>query len=69
MTYKNFDFLGLEEKRRAKFDTMFEMSSFITNKTDCRMRQILEYFDDYSRTQECGTCDVCVGKMLKKRPI
>lgn len=65
----SFDFIEFDRKRRAKMDTLMEMTSFVNNDTTCRMLQILEYFDDYSRTKECGKCDVCVGKMLKNRPV
>jgi NADH:ubiquinone oxidoreductase subunit F (NADH-binding) len=63
-----FDFKGLEEKRRARFDTLSEMSEFVNNQQNCRMLQILDYFNDYSRTESCGKCDVCIKKMLKTRP-
>lgn len=64
-----FDFKGLEEKRRAKFDTLSEMSDFVTNYQNCRMLQILDYFNDYSRTESCVKCDICIQKMLKTRPV
>ena len=66
---KYFDFDKLEEKRRAKFDVLQEMSEFVTNTRSCRMLQILNYFNDYTRTKECGHCDICIGKMLKTRPV
>ena len=65
----NFDFNKLEEKRRAKFDVLNEMSDFVNNNRSCRMLQILEYFDDYSRTKECGHCDICVSKKLRTKPV
>ena len=69
LNYKQFDFEGLNEKRRAKFDVLNEMSSFVNNSRSCRMLQILEYFDDYSRTDTCNKCDSCISKMLKTRPV
>lgn len=66
---RTFDFDGLQEKRRARFDTLMEMSDFVNNKRTCRMKQILEYFDDYSRTENCGKCDVCIEKMMKTKPV
>ena len=33
------------------------------------MLKILDYFNDYSRTKECGHCDICIGKRLKTRPV
>jgi ATP-dependent DNA helicase RecQ len=66
---KDFDFEKLEEKRRAKFDVLQDMSEFVGNTKSCRMLQILNYFNDYSRIKECGKCDVCIGKMLKTRPV
>lgn len=69
LSWQAFDFKSLEEKRRAKFDTLAEMSDFVNNKRSCRMLQILEYFDDYSRTAPCGHCDVCVEKRMRTRPV
>lgn len=66
---KTFNFDSLEEKRKARFDTLNEMSDFVNNNKTCRMLQILEYFDDYSRTASCGKCDICIRKMLKNRPV
>jgi hypothetical protein len=64
-----FNFQQLEEKRRAKMDTMFEMSNFLTNTSECRMLQILHYFDDYSHEKECLNCDICSRKLRKSKPI
>lgn len=69
LDHTTFDFRSLNEKRQAKFDTLSEMSDFVTNSRYCRMLQILEYFDDYSRTTACGKCDVCIKKMLKTKPV
>lgn len=66
---KYFDFDKLEEKRRAKFDVLQEMSEFVSNNRSCRMLQILNYFNDYTKTTECGKCDVCIQKRLKTRPV
>jgi len=65
----HFDFIKLDEQRRAKFDTLSEMSEFVTNQHNCRMLQILDYFNDYSRTDSCNKCDICIKKMLKTRPV
>lgn len=65
----HFDFIKLDEQRRAKFDTLSEMSDFVTNYQNCRMLQILDYFNDYSRTESCVKCDICIKKMLKTRPV
>jgi len=64
-----FDFVSLETKRRARLNTMNEMSEFIYNNKYCRMLQILEYFEDYSRTKECGTCDICRKELLRTKPV
>lgn len=66
---QNFNFNKLEENRRTKLDTLNEMVEFLTNTNFCRMLQILEYFNDYSRVVKCGKCDICVSKMLKTKPI
>jgi len=65
----DFDFLSLEIKRRAKYDVLYEMANFVNNSKSCRMLQILEYFDDYSRINSCENCDVCIQKMLKTKPV
>jgi ATP-dependent DNA helicase RecQ len=65
----HFDQLKYHIQRQAKFDTLQEMSDFINNQQKCRMLQILDYFDDYSRTETCANCDVCIKKMLRTSPI
>jgi len=65
----DFDFLSLEIKRQAKYDILYEMTNFVNNSKSCRMLQILEYFDDYSRINSCENCDVCIQKMLKTKPV
>jgi len=69
LNYTTFDFESLERKRNEKFITLGEMSDFATNKKSCRMLQILEYFDDYSKISECGKCDVCIEKRMKTKPV
>lgn len=69
LDYFTFDFNDLERKRNAKFITLSEMSEFVNNRKSCRMLQILEYFDDYSKVSECGKCDVCIEKRMKTRPV
>ena len=64
-----FNFERLEEKRRAKFDVLTDMSEFVGNTRSCRMLQILDYFNDYTRTKECGKCDICISKRLKTKPV
>ena len=66
---KDFDFINLENKRRSKFDMLYDMVDFAKNKNSCRILQILEYFDDYSRLNPCNKCDVCIEKMLKTKPV
>jgi len=65
----DFDFVKLEINRRIRFDTLYEMSDFVNNSRSCRMVQILNYFEDNLNLKECGKCDVCIGKMLKTKPV
>ncbi len=67
--YLSFDSTSLEQKRSARIATLYEMVDFISDDKSCRMLKILDYFDDYSRTETCGRCDTCLQKMLKHRPV
>jgi ATP-dependent DNA helicase RecQ len=53
---------ALEAHRQAKKARLKEMVDFIKNKKMCRMINILRYFGDYSRKDNCGKCDVCQNK-------
>ncbi len=67
--YTSFDFKSLQEKRNTKLETLNEILEFANNNYICRMRQILDYFDDYSILSVCGKCDVCIQKKLKTKPV
>jgi len=56
------DFNMLNVKRKAKEATLYDLVDLVTDDENCRMLNILNYFDDYSRTEKCGKCDVCRGK-------
>jgi RecQ family ATP-dependent DNA helicase len=65
----DFNQLKYTTQRQAKYDILHEMSEFVNNQQDCRVLQILDYFNDYSRMEACGKCDVCVKKILRTSPI
>jgi superfamily II DNA helicase RecQ len=69
LNINNFNFQELEEKRAAKLFTLDDLSYFMTNDKECRMLQILHYFDDYSHNQNCQNCDVCIKGLLKRKPV
>jgi ATP-dependent DNA helicase RecQ len=69
LNINNFNFQELEEKRAAKLFTLEDLSFFMTNDKECRMLQILNYFDDYSYEQNCQKCDVCIKKLLRHKPV
>lgn len=58
--FDQIDFNILNEKKRAKMDMLYEMVDFVRNNKSCRMQTILKYFDDYSKTDTCKKCDVCL---------
>jgi superfamily II DNA helicase RecQ len=60
--FKQIDFELLQKKRIAKFNMLNDMRDFANNCESCRMQTILEYFNDYSKTESCGKCDVCSKK-------
>jgi len=66
---ETFDFDKLNQKREARLTTLSELVEYANNKKHCRMLQILDYFNDYSRDESCGKCDVCVQRMLKTKPV
>ncbi|MBR0083918.1 MAG: RecQ family zinc-binding domain-containing protein, partial [Bacteroidales bacterium] len=42
------------------------MEEFLTNGEECRSRQLLRYFGQ-TRTEDCGTCDVCRARSAEDR--
>lgn len=64
-----FNFDQLNEQRQSRFDTLHEMSDFVNNNDDCRMLQILHYFDDYSRIKKCNKCDICIDRIKRTKPV
>jgi ATP-dependent DNA helicase RecQ len=56
---------SLEEHRKAKQERLKNMVNFIKNKKTCRMINVLRYFGDYTRSDDCGLCDVCQSKKSK----
>ena len=42
------------------------MEDFLTNGEECRSRQLLRYFGQ-TRTEDCGTCDVCRARSAEDR--
>jgi len=65
----DFDFTSLNIRRMAKLNILSDLIEFLKNKSECRMLNILHYFDDYSHKIPCGKCDVCRIKLLKTRPV
>jgi len=61
----NINYPALEEKRKIKTDKLADMVAFLNNKTQCRQLALMDYFDDKSRTEPCGKCDICIKN--KKR--
>jgi len=53
-----FDSTKIEFLYKVRSDNVAAMLHFIENKTVCRNRIILEYFNEQS-SQNCGGCDVC----------
>jgi ATP-dependent DNA helicase RecQ len=67
MADKNYvlNLSSLEEHRKAKKERLKNMVNFIKNNKTCRMLNVLRYFGDYSRSDNCGLCDVCQSKKSK----
>ena len=65
----DFDFNSLNIRRMDKNNILADLIDFLKNSFECRMLNILHYFDDYSHSEDCGTCDVCKRKLLKTRPV
>ncbi len=58
-------FKKIQENKLIKYK---ELEFFIQNKKYCRIRLILGYFGEKSN-QNCGKCDVCLGKEKKTSPL
>jgi ATP-dependent DNA helicase RecQ len=56
------NYKALEDKRKIKTEKLKEMLGFVNNTKQCRMLMMMDYFNDKSRTQKCGKCDICLGK-------
>lgn len=53
-----------EQKKRIEY-RIGCMHRYAYSTTECREKQLLEYFGDNSIT-ECGTCDICISKKKKQ---
>lgn len=50
------------ENRQERFRKRIEaMCAYVENKTICRSRYLLQYFDE-EKVADCGQCDVCLAK-------
>lgn len=65
-----FDTQKIEQLFKVKSDNINAVLAFIENKTVCRNRTILNYFNEQSEIN-CGACDVCRDtiKTQKSQPI
>ncbi len=46
------------ERQQVKIDQVHQMLEYVNNNTQCRNRQLLDYFGEKA-TAACGICDVC----------
>lgn len=59
------DVKRLEDRKVLAVSKMKAMANFVTTTHRCRMQLIQEYFGEET-FQECGKCDVCIGKKKKE---
>jgi len=59
---ERYDFL-----RSTYVDRLAAMTSYLTDDSICRSRQLLAYFGQ-SESEDCHTCDVCRSKRGSRRP-
>jgi ATP-dependent DNA helicase RecQ len=59
------DYESLEKRRNAKKARLQEMINFLTDKRNCRMLSILNYFGDKTHNKPCGKCDICTNTIDK----
>ena len=52
------------ERNNTKKEHIKKMLHFINNNTQCRSRQLLQYFGEDPK-EDCGICDVCVTNQKK----
>ena len=62
----------LSQKRYDERKDMFKkriesVISFVNNDSECRSRQLIEYFGQEAQ-QDCGVCDVCLGRKNSANP-
>ena len=51
---------GSREQKQRQFDMLRNVIQFCENKSDCRRVQVLNYFSEHFRREDCqGTCDNC----------
>jgi len=50
-----------DSERRNAMEKLNSMSAYATS-TVCRRKILLNYFDEYYETDNCGSCDICTGK-------
>lgn len=55
-----------QRKQRAQ-DRLDAMVSFLENTEECRSRLLIRYFGE-EVAKDCGTCDVCRGRMTYAKP-
>ena len=56
----------LEKQNEIKVSQFESVVEYITDKTRCKSRILLEYFDE-KETTDCGICLVCIGKNRKEK--
>jgi ATP-dependent DNA helicase RecQ len=59
------DWEAARVKRQQKQERLREMLSFCKNNKECRMQSIMKYFGEPT-IKNCGKCDVCLKKVVKK---
>jgi len=55
-------YIDLEEytqRRDDKLDQLMQVREFVGNRSECRMKQITEYFES-NPVDNCGICDNCL---------
>ncbi len=53
---------GYGELKRCALQRMEAVKAYLANDNECRSRQLLAYFGETTDVQDCGGCDVCLGR-------